>query len=64
MELWSASRAAGLDLERLWRGQYDPRFLAKVVAWHNLTTLIDMHRQDAALAKQEADARKQRNRRH
>lgn len=64
MELWGAAVAARLDLERLWLGQYDPKFLARVVAWHNLTTLIDMHRQDAALAKQEADARKQRNRRH
>ena len=63
MELWAAARAAGLDMERLWRGEYDPKFLARVIAYHNLSTLVEMHREDARLARQESEQRKQRGRR-
>jgi hypothetical protein len=48
--IWSAAIAAGatLDqLEKLEQGGYSRAFLAKVVAWYNISRLIDLHANDA-----------------
>lgn len=50
-EIWQAAHTAGLDMERLWRGSYDPRFLEKVLAWWHLRNLVDLHNADAANRK-------------
>ena len=38
---------AGLDLERWWEGDYDPEFMVHVLAYHNLSRLVDAHQNDA-----------------
>ena len=39
--------AARLDLEKWDSGEYPPKFMARVVAWHRLTGLVDVHKDQA-----------------
>ena len=59
-EGWRAAAAAGLDLERWENGGYDARFMAKVVAWHRLSGLVEQHSQQAVRAEGERRAKKLR----
>lgn len=49
--LWEAAVAAGLDLERMERGEYSPRFLETVIAWWNCHGAYELHVQDAVNRK-------------
>lgn len=50
--VWDAAIAAGATLEELSKLEsYPKKFLAKLVAWHNYHSLIELHGQDAANAK-------------
>lgn len=56
--LWEAAIAAGATLDELARlDQYPPRFLAKVIAWHQKHRIVKLHEQDAV---QRAAERRQR----
>lgn len=62
--LWDAAIAAGATLEELQRlddGVYSSRFQAKLVAWHKLHQLIELHSHDAAMRKAEKEAKKKRH---
>jgi hypothetical protein len=48
--IWEAAIAAGASLDELVRlesGEYSGAFLAKLVAWYNMTNLITIHSEDA-----------------
>lgn len=47
-EGWRAAIRAGLDLERWESGGYDPRFMARVVAWYRIEGMIEQHASQAA----------------
>ena len=46
-ESWTACVAARLDLEKWDSGGYPPKFMARVVAWHRLSGLVDVHKDQA-----------------
>jgi len=50
---------AGLSLEKWFGGEYDLRFMAKVIAWWQLRRLISSHTSDA-----EAQELKAKSKRH
>ena len=50
--VFDAAVAAGAtlsDLEKLDRGEFPPKFVARVVAWKNLKDAIVSHSEDAAI---------------
>jgi hypothetical protein len=50
--VFDAAIAAGATLEELARiDQYPKPFLAKLVAWHQMSNLIKVHQEDAANEK-------------
>jgi len=50
--VWDAAIAAGATLEELSKLESYPKaFLAKLVAWHNFHSLIELHGQDASSSK-------------
>ena len=44
---WEAAHAAGLNLYEWEIGKYPRWFKTRVLAWHKLHQLVDMHKQDA-----------------
>lgn len=46
---WEAATAAGVDLWRWETGGYPPAFKARVLAWHLLHRLVDLHGESAAI---------------
>jgi len=48
---FDAAVAAGLDLEKWDAGGYPRHVMARVIAWHKLKGLVEMHSQDAAIRK-------------
>jgi hypothetical protein len=47
---WEAAIAAGASLDELQkmdRGGYHPAFVAKLIAWHDMSRQIDNHIEDA-----------------
>ena len=49
-KIWEAAIAAGASLdemERLEQGHYSNAFLAKLVAWYNMSEAIHMHSEEA-----------------
>jgi hypothetical protein len=44
---WEAAHAAGLDLWKWEQGEYPRWFRTRVIAWHNMHSLIELHKQDA-----------------
>ena len=57
-EQWEAAAAAGLDLWRWDNNEYPRRFMARVVAWHELHALIELHKGDAAEQAQAKERRR------
>jgi hypothetical protein len=48
---WEAAVAAGLDLWEWENNEYPRWFKARVIAWHRLHGLIELHTQDAVARK-------------
>jgi hypothetical protein len=46
---WEAAIAAGLDILRWYNRDYPRSFMAKVVAWHKLHTLVRIHSEEASI---------------
>lgn len=46
-EAYEAIVAAGLDLEKYEKGEYDHGFLARVIAWHRGHVMVRQHSEDA-----------------
>lgn len=60
---WEAAIAAGAsldDLEKWDRGGFPVQFKAKVVAWFNLHSLIELHSNDAMARDAENEAKSAR----
>ena len=55
---WQAVERAGLDLERWTSGGYPAWFMAKVVAYHELSVLVEQHSQDAQITLQKHNSSK------
>lgn len=49
---FDAAIAAHLDVEKWDAGGYPRHVMARVVAWHKLTSLIEMHQADASIRRQ------------
>jgi hypothetical protein len=48
---WEAAIAAGATLDELYKwdsGGYTRTFKSKVIAWHNMHSLVELHKSDAA----------------
>ena len=59
--LWDAVIAAGAtlnELEKVDRGEYKGKFLAKVMAWKRIKNFIDLHSSDAQASAAEKAAKK------
>ena len=48
-EGWVAAHYCRLDMERWDTGDYDPRFMAKTIAFYRLHGMIAMHTRDSAI---------------
>ena len=55
---WEAACAAGLNLWDWENNKYPVPFKAKVIAWHKLHRLIEIHQEDAVSKKMEAESKK------
>ena len=48
---WEAATSAGLDMYEWETGKYPTWFMARVLSWHKLHRLVEVHTQDAVNAK-------------
>ena len=48
---YEACTSAGLDLWKWAEGLYPRKFMADVVAWHELHNLVSLHQHDASVRK-------------
>jgi hypothetical protein len=61
---WEAAVAAGATMDELYRmerGEYPKWFVAKVMAWHNVHSLVEAHKEDASAIEAQKRARKRRS---
>lgn len=59
--MWEAAIAAGATLEeidKIDRGEFSPRFIAKLLAWHTAHRLVGSHTEDAVAKAAKAQAKK------
>ena len=59
-ETYEALVAAGLDLWRYERGDYDTKFLARVVAWHRAHKMVRQHSEQAVTQHLKRKAKRRR----
>jgi hypothetical protein len=58
---WESAIAAGATLDELYKwesNKYPLWFKAKVVAWHNMHVMVELHSSDAVNKKQEAESKR------
>jgi hypothetical protein len=59
-EEFDACIRAGLDIERWQKGEYDRDLMARVVAWHRLSGMIEAHVEDARGRELERQSRRRK----